>query len=160
MEQITLKQAIQTAVRAEELGMTFYSFMAKKYENDPVAKEMFDILVSDEADHKRQFAQLLKEAPDVEKTLSQADSIFMQSVDISRYFKNMEKPEEAGDITKILEGVLNFEKDSVLFYSHMKEIIGDYPQLEMIVKTEKEHVAKIMSYILNDAKFRGMEDKF
>jgi rubrerythrin len=60
----------------------------------------------------------------------------------------------------ILTRAFAFEKETVLFYIGLKEIIGKNQILDEIIKIEKFHVAKLMQYVMTDGQFRGIIDNW
>ena len=53
MIDFTLKYAIGMAVKAEELGINFYSKLANRFPNNENITEVFNILARDEIVHKK-----------------------------------------------------------------------------------------------------------
>lgn len=160
MQEISIKKAIETAIRAEELGIGYYSELAKQYSKQPEIKKMFELLAKDEVDHKRQFTEMMKDVQDKQVVISDLDEAFFRSVDISRFFSDMESVDTSIDPLDVLRRALQFEKESVLFYQQIRDLIGPDDTMDRIIAVEKKHVSQIMKYMLTDSRFRGVEDKW
>lgn len=160
MNTITVQSIIETAIRAEELGISFYSELAKKVAKNEELKAILELLAKDEVEHKRQFTNLLKEVEQQSFELSDADKDYMQGVDVSKFFDSMETIDPNANPQTVLAKAYAFEKESVLFYIGLRDIIGSNTQLDQIIKYEKSHMTKLMKYVFEDSKFRGIVDQW
>lgn len=158
--EITMKGAFETAIRAEELGITFYSELARRFSKKPELKELFEILAKDEVEHKRQFTELLNNYGDQIFNANEMDGEFLKGVDISKFFPGMETVDDNIKPAAVLARAYAFEKESVLFYLGIRDVMGNSEQIEKIIKIEKEHVVKLMKYVLEEGKFRGISDSW
>jgi rubrerythrin len=160
MVSFSLQQAIETAIHAEELGIKFYSEMAKKFSAQENLKKVFEILALDEVEHKKQFQGLLPESSNFGKTLSEDDILYFKGCDISKFFPKMEEISENLTSDEVLKYAFEFEKESVLFYSGIKDLMGVHDKLDIIIAKEKGHMTKLMKYMMTEGQFRGTEDNF
>jgi|GEM_PF-2673583 len=160
MAAFSLKQAIQTAIDAEEHGVKFYSEMAKNFSGDEKLKITFETLAKDEVEHKKQFASLLESCRDIHSDLNEDNIIYLKSCDVSKYFSAMADISQNYSPEEVLKQAFQFEKESVLYYSGIGSIIGKNDKLDSIIDKEKSHMTRIMKYIITDSKFRGTEDKW
>lgn len=159
MENYTLNHALETAVMAEDLGIKYYSEMAKRFSHNDDLKNMFQLLAKDEVEHKKQFTELLKSVPQKNPTQFATEFQFLQAVDLSKFFKDMENVKDEYKIEEVLQGAFNFEKESVLFYIGIRDLFGEHPLLDEIINLEKNHMTKLMKYIVTGSEFRGISDK-
>lgn len=160
MIKFTLKNAIETAIKAEELGINFYSKLSKRFIDNKEIHNVFDLLAKDEVEHKKQFMNLLDSVADQTFEISENDIMFLNVCDISKYFPNMETISEEISATEVLKQSFNFEKDSVLYYTGIKDVIGSNQVIDEIINREKTHMVKLMRYLLDNNKFRGIEDNY
>lgn len=161
MEEITLKNCVKTAIKAEELGIKFYSEYSKKFQKYPEIKDLFKQLAKDEVDHKKQFTGLLEEVPDEDVKPDETDREFLEAVDVSKFFPNMEAVDQKMSPKDVLTAAYDFEKESVLFYNGIRDLFDrQIKVLDEIVKLEKSHMTRIMKYLVNDSEFRGLGDKW
>jgi rubrerythrin len=161
LEEPTLRKSIELAIQTEKIGAKYYQELTEKFENDQEIREVFAQLAKDEKVHEQQFSELLKTMPDDEK-IDPKQQAYLKAASISEFFKNdtfkdiakIESPEE------VMRRAFNFEKSTLFFYSALSEIIGESEQLNEIIKAEKLHVTNLLKVILEDAKFRGLQDTF
>ncbi|MFP4368193.1 MAG: ferritin family protein [Candidatus Kapaibacterium sp.] len=159
MRDIDLKDAIQIAIKAEDHGIKYYSELAQKFSKDQELKETFEKLAKDEVEHKSQFSDLMKSIDGKEFKMSAIDKEFIKGVNIEKFFEGMEVVDRHERAQAALTRAYAFEKESVLFYSGIRDIIGSSPELDKIIQYEKEHMTKLLKYIIvDDSKFRGIED--
>ncbi len=160
MKRITIKEVIEIAIRAEELGINFYSGLARKFTKRPDIKEMFELLAKDEVEHKRNFSGLASTLADGDVELNEDDMIYLKGVDISKHFNQMDSLDDNLNPVEVMNIVLEFEKESVLYYNHIRDMVGANDTIDSIIDKEKEHVRKVMQYLITDSKFRGLEDSW
>lgn len=158
MPAFTVKEAVNTAIKAEALGADYYAKMAKKAAAKPELKEMFELLAKDEIEHKKQFEELSQLLPEEIPNASEVDALFLEGVDIKKFFPSMENIDENLKPSDVIKNAYDFEKESVLFYGGVRDLIGPSPILDEIIKIEKAHVTQLMKYALDDSKFRGVSD--
>ncbi len=160
MEKMTVRGALEIAVKTEQLGDKFYTELANRYSGNPKLQEMFEFLAKDETEHEKQFKALLENYKDDDTPLSQEDTEYLQAVDLSKFFKYMEDLGEDLTPKDVLKLAYRVEKEAVLFFSGIRDAIGGNPELEAIIKMEKQHMSKVMKYLVEDSKFRGIEDEW
>ncbi len=161
MEQLSLKGGIELAITTEKLGAKYYSDLADKFADSEQVHQIFDRLSKDEQIHEAQFKVLLDELPSKEEKSAVEDQEFLKSLSSSKFFDtsafNVDDIENAADA---LEMAAEFEKNSLVYYQALKEIIGESPQLDEIIKAEKKHFVTITKVLITEAKFRGTEDRW
>jgi len=126
-------------------GEQFYRKAAQDVD-DPKNKEMLNNLADMEADHKRLFGQMRAELKEKEKT----QTVFDPEGDAENYLKALadirvffEKPIDTSSMEKILMAAIQAEKDSIVLYLGMKELVPEKygkNRLENIIKEEMGHI--------------------
>ncbi len=157
MKEISLSSIIEIAVKSEDLGVRVYSDLAKKYSKNPDIREVFEILAKDEVEHKRQFNDLLKSASNIHFTPTEIDKEYLKGVDPSRKFEEFENSTNL-ELKNVMKAAYEFEKDSVLFYLGIRDVIGKNDVINKIINMEKAHMTKLLKYSISDSQFRGMSD--
>ncbi len=161
LEEPTLRKSIQLAIQTEQIGAKYYQELTERFEKDKKIRDIFAQLAKDEKVHEQQFSEILKTLPD-EGKIDPRHQAYLKAASISEFFKNdtfkdiakVESPEE------VMRRAFNFEKSTLFFYSALSEIIGESEQLNEIIEAEKLHVTNLLKVILEDAKFRGLQDTF
>ncbi len=159
MENLTLRKAVELAIKTEQLGAEFYCEMAEKFSDFQDVKAIFTRLTKDEIIHEQQFKSLLKQVDDsaIEKATGQdyLRATAMFKVFIGDAFANRDLiPTPLAALTN----ALNLEKSTLIYYTAIEEVIGKQDILTEIINAEKEHIQALTKVILSDAKFRGMAD--
>jgi len=158
MRNFSFQRVLEIALKTEEIGMQVYSQLAEKFSNVPEKAEVFSLLSRDEQIHFSQFLQLKNSLGEREITFDEINSELMNQISPERYFDKFADLNK--DIEEILVLAYEFERDTYLFYSAIRDVVGDNEILNSIIQIEKTHMVKLFNYILTEQKFRGIADKF
>jgi rubrerythrin len=161
MENLTLRRAIEMAVATEELGAKYYQEIAKKFSNESEIARVFRQLSEDEVAHETQFRKLLEEVPPEKDAAEQGDAGLLLRAAATSQFSDKKAIENVAEIetpTDALAKALAFERSTLFYYQSIKDILGESPQLQKMIDSEKTHVTTLMKVILSDARFRGLAD--
>jgi rubrerythrin len=165
LEDVTLKSCIEFAVVTEENGAKFYNRLAKKFADNREIADLFTLLAKDEQVHQKQFAELLKDAPQKEGEVSSPEkSQYVRAMSISEFFSPYQGP--FTDVEKIknrdnaLEKAFAFERATLGFYQAVRDVLGKEPVLEKVIEAEKGHVTRLMKVMITGEKFRSLQDKW
>ncbi len=158
MKTLNLHNAIEIALKVEEKGAEVYNQLSEKYSSNPEISEAFKLLAKDEQIHFNQFLAIKKELPETLDVESEIDKEFLDTIDPSRFIAKFNLAE--ADLLQILRVAYDFEKETYLFYTAVRDVIGGNDQLNKIIEYEKSHMVKIFNYILTESKFRGIADRF
>jgi rubrerythrin len=164
LEDVTIKKALEFAMKTEELGNIFYTKMAKKFENEEIA-DIFSKLAKDELVHQKQFEQLAETVPEDPNISSKDERLaLLRIMSRSEFFMGKDglyrKIEEIQTREDALERAVGLEKDTLGYFQAIKDVLGDDEVLNAIIKIEKSHLVKLMEYMITGAKMRGLGDKY
>jgi rubrerythrin len=163
-EAMTPRQAIEFAVKTEELGTRFYQQLALKFSDQPELEELFELLAKDEVMHERQFRKLLEKTPPDQGVSTGPEFQYLRAMSLSQFFMGQEglkrKCREIEDKGDALGIAFELEKATLQYYGAMREVLGENEILNAVIEAEKAHLTKVMQYIITDAKFRGLADKW
>ena len=87
---MTPRQAIEFAVKTEELGTKFYQQLAVKFSGEAELKELFELLAKDEVMHERQFRKLLERTPPDEGVSTGPEFQYLRAMSLSQFFMGAE----------------------------------------------------------------------
>jgi len=143
-------ELINIAIGIERRGMTFYDIMAKSTENT-TARDMFQYLANMEGEHIRIFKGMLAEADKFQLSETYAGeyaAYFQALVDSAVFtddFVTSEMATETDSDIKGIELAIGAERDSLLFYYEMKDIMPHRAQLTVnkIIVEEKSHLRQL-----------------
>jgi len=136
---------LNIAIGIERRGIAFYDVMARTSES-PEVSHVFVHLAAMEREHLELFQSMLSKS---NSTVSGEAPEFLQAlVDSSVFTDDLVESELAtrtGTVTGALELAIVAEKDSILFYYEMREIMppGIRAPLSQIINEEKSHLAQL-----------------
>lgn len=146
----SISELINIAVSIERRGVAFYDTMSKSTENQ-AARDSFYYLADMEREHVKIFQRLLGEVDKyhVSGSYSGEYVAYLQAlVDSSVFTDEMATSEmvtRAGSDIEALELAIGAERDSILFYYEMREIIPQqaHTTVNKIITEEKSHLRQL-----------------
>jgi len=151
---LNISEVYQIAIKIEENGVKFYSSWSKKVK-DKKLKNIFLALSNAEVEHKKTFEKMLKEIETYEPKeiypeeyfqylRAYADGLIFDTKEIEK------KAKQIKSVSKALDFAIGKEKDSILYYQEVKNIIPPHQikELEKIINEERRHFFDL-TYIRN-----------
>lgn len=142
-------ELINVAIDIERRGITFYDIMAKSTD-DETARVVFEGLVLMEREHLRLFQAMLDEAGGAppEAAAPEHAGYLQALVDSAVFSDDMitgQMATEADSDIKAVELAIAAEKDSILFYYEMRDIVpaSAASVVGRIIAEEKSHLAQL-----------------
>jgi len=143
-------ELVNLAIDIERRGIAFYDIMARTAEND-ATREAFRYLVEMEREHVRTFQSLLSDAGKSRpsKDRAQGNVIYLQALADSAVFtEDMATGETAAQVASdigALELSISAEKDSILFYYELRDILTEPlgNEISKIIDEEKTHLSQL-----------------
>ena len=161
LEDLTPRKAVEFAIKTEEIGEKLYTKLANKFADDAEIKALFEQLAKDEAVHQRQFKNLLQTLPEPDGPLAYEQDQYLKAMAISNIFYGIKKAMgDAEGLEDALHRALQLEKNTILFYTAMRETLGENEALEKMIEMEKGHAKQLMKHLITSAKFRSLQDIF
>ncbi len=146
---LDVKEILEFAVYIEERGYEFYVGAMKKF-SEPRATELFQYLADEEFKHEKVFKKLMEQEGDVKKGEHDAE--------YQSYVREFCKAHSLGDkeaisrklarlssLEEILDLAMGFEKDSIVFFSELREAYarGQAGPVDKVIHEEMGHLRKI-----------------
>jgi rubrerythrin len=147
------KEILEMAVRIEENGLGYYKAASASAENKEI-KSLFDYLIIEEVKHVELF-EALKDAineavpTDYNDPFLEEESKYLNALaDSSIFMKGDEGAKKAKEITNdddALDFAIQIEKDSILFYLELINMVRDEDRqvVKDILSEERKHIAKL-----------------
>ena len=143
-------ELINIAIGIEGRGIVFYDVMAKSTQNE-AAREVFNYLADMERDHSETFKSMLEEADKFQVTADESGqyTAYLRALVDSAVFSNdmvtSEMAAQAESDAAAMELAIRAEKDSILFYYEMKEVMPQRAQatVNKIIAEEKSHLRQL-----------------
>jgi rubrerythrin len=148
----TADNVFDMAEQLERNGADFYRKAAENV-SDPKSKELLLGLAEMEDEHKKTFASLRADLTAAEKIATVFDpenesSLYLRALADTRVF--FEKKIDTSSMKEILKAAIVAEKDSIVFYLGLKDVVPDQlgkRRLDTIIKEEMGHI-RILSKAL------------
>ena len=143
-------ELIDVAISIERRGIAFYDIMAKSTDN-PMARDVFQHLADMERQHIQIFQGMLDEADKYQSSEAYAGEYagYLQALVDSAVFTDEVIASEMASKTdsdiEALELAIGAERDSILFYYEMRDIMPQraHPTVTKIIAEEKSHLRQL-----------------
>jgi rubrerythrin len=143
----------EIAIQIEENGAAFYKKAAGSIADDHYKKFLLD-LATMEVFHKKTFSDMRAALTEKEKKPTVFDPLdesvlYMKSLADMRVF--YKKETDLSSIESILKSAIEAEKDSIIFYLGMKDLVPEKlgkDKIDSIIQEEKKHSQMLGSELL------------
>ena len=146
-------EVFEMAEQLERNGAKFYRTAAESV-SDPAEKQLLTELAGMEDEHEKTFAAL-------RKTLSGSDrqnTVFDPMDESGQYLRALadtqvffKKELDMSSMKSVLKGAIVAEKDSIVFYLGMKDVVPDglgKDKIEAIIKEEMGHIRQLSKKLI------------
>ena len=152
----TAAEALEMAMEIEKNGEVFYKAVAEKNMDDE-AKALFEDLAVQEQAHYRVFQKMLGGVQSASPVLPAEEydqyQTYIQVTLENALFAGPDKAlalaQQAADRETALRAALGFEKDTLLFFYDLREMVseGEEEAISKIIKEEKKHLRRLASML-------------
>ncbi len=148
---LTAAEALKWALEIEKNGEAFYNEVAAKSADSEV-KALFEDLAAQERGHYRAFQKMLEGAkpdPDLSKIDSDEYQTYLQVALADALFAGPDKgltlARQAQDRETALRAAMGFEKDTLLFFYDLREMVSQAERVAIsdIILEEKAHLRRL-----------------
>jgi len=151
MEKFSISEIVEQAVQTERLGYDFYSGMSERFEKQGSLKELFDMLAVKELQHERRFLELKERAGNRAVEGGEEVSEYLRAIVESEFFlgknKSLPSMEHIKTVREAVCFALGFEKETLLYFYNLKDIVGEKETVDEIIREEKSHVRWLNEYL-------------
>jgi len=153
-EKLAGSELLQMAIQLEKEGKEFYTAVAESVKN-PVAKEIFQFLADEEVRHEEIFRSMLSKGDDILLTLPYDDYemlLYFRSLVDRKIFPGVSDVKDMrnyiDDSAEALRIAISFEKDAILFFTELKNIVrkDDQNVIDDIIEEERKHIYRILDF--------------
>lgn len=145
MEKYSVTEVVEQAVQTEKLGFDFYTAMAEKFREDAGLKELFDTLALKEKSHEKRFADLKDTVKDSGVEEWEEVSKYLRAIVESEFFlgrnKSLPSLDHVKTVPDAVRFALGFEKETLLYFYAVRDMIQEKGVVEQIINEEKSHIA-------------------
>lgn len=144
MENYSVTEIIEQAVQTEKLGYEFYISMANRFEKDEKFRELFETLAVKEQEHEKTFADLKESAEEQMPEGWDEASKYLRAIVESEFFlgtnKSLPSLEHLETIEDAVRFAMGFEKETLLYFHSLKDIVKEKGPINRIIDEEKSHI--------------------
>ena len=151
MAAFTAAEALEMAMEIEKNGEAFYNAVSAK-SADPKMKVLFEDLAVQERGHYHVFQKMLgevKPTPELPTDMYDEYQAYLQVALDNALFAGPEKAlalaEQAQDQETVLRAAMGFEKDTLLFFYDLREMVSETDRgiISGIIHEEKTHLRRL-----------------
>jgi rubrerythrin len=155
MAVFTAAEALEMAMQIERHGEVFYNAVAAK-SDDTEVKTLFEDLAAQEQIHYRVFQKMLGgvgSAPTLPAGEYDQYQAYVQAALDNALFAGEDKAlalaEKATDREAALRAALGFEKDTMLFFYDLREMVSeaDKESVSHVIREERKHVRRLANLL-------------
>ncbi len=162
LEQLTLKKAVEFAIKTEEIGAAAYAKLARKFSDEKDIEDIFQVLAREEIAHGKAFTTLLMRVPDVEESEGAESWQYLRAMSISQFFSGREGLLKSLDKIQTREDALvraiSLEKATLQFYDGMRDLLDDSEIIDSIIRAEKRHIVNLMRVLMSEGKLHQISE--
>jgi len=157
MTAIDVRELIRLAKRDEDVGAEFYQKLAEKVESEDLKKKFLEIR-EQEIGHSERFQEMLDQLSDYvpqEDFPGEYEQYFQSFLSKREYLDSDDAVEAASRIESDMEAIkfaLGQEKNTLLFFLEMKELVPSSQHREMVhevIDEERDHIVELSQMIMD-----------
>ena len=147
----SMQEVIEMAVTTERSGQSFYQNASKLARKNNL-KELFQYLAEEEEKHLKTFQgfyDTLKKKAEITPYNWEEAKLYLEALVDSKFFASPEKAinlaKEAKDELEVIYAAIDFEKDTLLFFYQILDMIRSQEQelVKKIIEQEKKHIQRL-----------------
>ncbi len=150
MGNYSVSEVIEQAIQTEKLGHDFYTYMAKKFIKDANLRKLFETLAIKEEQHEKAFWDLKRSSgyqlPDDWGEVCK----YLRAIVESEFFlgKNKSLPslEHLESVEEAVHYAIGFEKETLLYYINLRDVVDKKEIVDEIIKEEKSHIVWLSEF--------------
>ncbi|MBI4681877.1 MAG: ferritin family protein [Nitrospirae bacterium] len=150
MERYSIREVLEQAIQTEKLGYELYLKMANRFEKDEKLRRLFETLAVKEQEHEKTFTDLKEKVNDRRVEHWEEVSKYLRAIAESEFFlgKNKALPslEHLENIEDAVRYATAFEKETLLYYHSLKDLIREKDILDKLINEEKGHIVWLSEF--------------
>ncbi len=139
-------ELLEMALKIEEDGEKFYTFLSEKLEDDR-KKELFSYLAGQEREHAETFKELSKGlVEETDPSFWEEASKYIRSIVENKIFPSLEEMKEKSEnmtLNQLLDFAISIEKETVIFYEELYDMVREKKSKEILSKIIREEVSHV-----------------
>ncbi len=159
MNNYSIDEIIEMAIRTEMLGYRFYTGMAEKFKKDDGLVRLFTTLASKEKMHEKIFTELKTTVAKQGAEPVQWDEVsnYLRAFVESEFFLGKDKALPSMDHLKTVRDAvkfaLGFEKETLLYFYELRAVVKEKEVVDEVINEEKSHIRWLDTFRTGLAKY-------
>lgn len=145
--QYSINEIVEQAIQTERLGYKFYTTLSQKFKDDEKLKGLFELLAGQELKHEQVFLTLKNQLSANNAIDWDEASYYLRAIVESEFFLGSKKALPSLENIKTGDDALRkailFEKETLLYFYGMRDLVVEWRVVEEIIKEEKSHIRQI-----------------
>lgn len=150
MEKYSIREVIEQAIQTEKMGYELYLAMANRFEKDEKLRKLFETLAVKEQEHEKTFTDLKEKVNDRRLEQWEEVSQYLRAIVESEFFlgkdKAMPSLEHLNNIEDAVRYALAFERETLLYYHSLKDLIREKDVMDKLINEEKSHIVWLSEF--------------
>jgi rubrerythrin len=151
MANYSIQEIVEQAIQTEKLGYDYYNSLAVHFGDDEEIKGLFDFLAGQELKHEQVFLELKDNLMTNDLVDWEEASNYLRAIVESEFFlgskESLPSIEHIKDRNDALHQAMLFEKETLLYFYSMRDLVKEWDVVDGIIKEEKAHIKKIAALI-------------
>ncbi|MBI5103200.1 MAG: hypothetical protein HZB33_15400 [Nitrospirae bacterium] len=152
MEKYSIREAVEQAVRTERLGFDFYTAASSKFGDNKPLQDLFGTLAAKELEHEKKFSDLRDSLRDEEPAGWEEVSEYLRAIVQSEFFlgknKSLASLEAVRTVEEAVDYAVGFEKETLLYFYAVRDVIGEQKVIDVIIEEEKSHILMLGKFAM------------
>jgi rubrerythrin len=140
----SVREVIEQAIQTEKTGNEFYAAMAKKFHENNELKKLFETLAAQEIKHEQVFIALKNKIKDEAPEGWDEVALYLKAIVDSEFFlgkdKSLSAVRNVNSSAEAIKFALGFERETLLYYYGLRDMIQEKKVVDDIIKEEKSHI--------------------
>jgi rubrerythrin len=146
---LNAKDLVSFAISIEEKGEMLYALLYSLAKNE-IMRSGFDLLRQDEKRHIETFQSLQNSLNLIESKISEPIFEFTNTLVGDIIYTSQKRDEllySVSDIDEAIEYAITIEKDSIMFFENLKNMVNDADKdmLNLVISEEKKHLGELVT---------------
>jgi len=150
MEKYSIREVIEQAIQTEKMGYELYLAMANRFEKDEKLRKLFETLAVKEQEHEKTFTDLKEKVNDRRLEQWEEVSQYLRAIVESEFFLGKDKPmlslEHLNNIEDAVRYALAFERETLLYYHSLKDLVREKEIMDKLINEEKSHIVWLSEF--------------
>ncbi len=146
MNNYSIDEIMEMAIRTETLGYRFYTDMAEKFRKDDGLVKLFTTLASKEKVHEKTFTDLKSMVAKQGAEPVEWDEVsnYLRAFVESEFFlgrdKSLPSMDRVRTVKDAVKFAMGFEKETLIYFYELRTLVKEKEVVDEVINEEKSHI--------------------